>query len=469
MAESGDRKESLSWRCWSRTVRCSNGVTEGQSAVLLPQLKDEASPIHLTPEEETWIASLGIVLSPVSASLTGPITDAFGRKLGLVVYHIIMGIGFAVIAVAKEVWHFYVGRCICSFAIGLEVAAIVYLTETCSKEQRGLLLSTISPAFTIGVVVAYVIGGFLPWNVASAIFAAGSFLCSLGQLFGVESPAWLYKRGHTEASTRALRRLGRTQAGIRQELELFKLTVKEQSQKFHLRELLHPTVWKPFIIMTIFHLIHCATGVHHIVYYTIDFINRLGTTYDPLTVSIAISVARTIATCTIGVYFTSYVKRRFATILSGTLMTILSVGAGVYVYVWRDTAVDRRPFQWLPVACVIAYIVIGRVGVTPLPWLMSSEVFPLRVRGSMSGATFVIGTGSIFISIKMYEDLIAAFHIWGLLFIFGTACFSAVLLAVFVLPETLNKTLYEIEQYFMPKKGKKSGEQVDSTSRGEVC
>lgn len=33
------------------------GVTESQSAVLLPQLKEKGSTIHVTPDEETWIGS----------------------------------------------------------------------------------------------------------------------------------------------------------------------------------------------------------------------------------------------------------------------------------------------------------------------------------------------------------------------------------------------------------------------------
>lgn len=32
-----------------------NGVVEAHSAVLLPQLKESYSPIHVDKEEETWI------------------------------------------------------------------------------------------------------------------------------------------------------------------------------------------------------------------------------------------------------------------------------------------------------------------------------------------------------------------------------------------------------------------------------
>nr|XP_018897468.1 PREDICTED: facilitated trehalose transporter Tret1-like isoform X2 [Bemisia tabaci] len=436
-----------------------NGVTEGQSAVLLPQLKEKESLIHITPEEETWIASLGILLSPVSALLIGPITDAFGRKLGLLFIHIFMGLGFAVIACATQVWHIYLGRCICSFALGLEVVSVVYMTETCAKRQRSFLLSTISPAFTLGVVVAYVIGGYLPWNIASAIFALSSFVYFVVQLLAPESPAWLFKRGRIDAAAWSLRKLGRSPSGIDHELQLLKLASSEESESFHLGIFLDPTVWKPFLILSLFHLVQCATGIYHIVYYTLDFVTRLGTTYDPLTVSIVISVVRVISNCTIGMYFTSYVSRRFSTILSALLMTVSSGAAGVYEFVFRDAPASERPYQWLPIILLVAYIVFGIIGVTTLPWMMSGEVFPLRVRGAMSGAVFGVGAGSMFVFIKIYEDCLALLNIWGLLFGFAIASFLTALLGIFLLPETLNKTLYEIEQGFMPKEKRSNGEE----------
>ena len=73
-----------------------------------------------------FAASLGILLAPVSSSLIGPIVDAAGRKLGLLILHFFMGLGFAVIACATEVWHIYVGRCICSFGLGENFSALTF-------------------------------------------------------------------------------------------------------------------------------------------------------------------------------------------------------------------------------------------------------------------------------------------------------------------------------------------------------
>ncbi|CAH0389226.1 unnamed protein product [Bemisia tabaci] len=473
--EKDDEDEKLSWSCWFRTMfACSGammlfvftGVTEAQSAVLLPQLKERDSTIHTTLEEETWIASLGILLSPVSGVIVGPTIDAIGRKKGLLFFFINMGLGFGIIACATKLWHLYVGRCICSFAVGMEVAAIVYLAETCTKKQRSMLLSMVAASFTTGCSITYVVGGYLPWNIASAIFALCCFLYFLVQLLAPESPAWLYKQGRIDASTRSLQKLGRSPEGIARELEMLRLSSKEQSEKFQLKVLLEPTVWKPFIILCTYHFLQCATGVFQILYYTLDFIDRLGTSYNPLRVSIIISIVRVIANSTLGIYATAYVGRKPATVTSGILMTISFLGAGAYEYIYRTTPVGHRPCEWVPIVLLIVNIVGGILGVCILPWLMSGEVFPLRVRGSMSGAVFVVGSAIMFVSVKIYAAAMEVLAMWGMLFVYAAASFLAVLLGAFFLPETQNKTLYEIERGFLPRDRRDS--RVQATERSEI-
>ncbi|CAH0771318.1 unnamed protein product [Bemisia tabaci] len=458
--EKEEEDEEVSWSCWLKTMLCGygammvfifNGTTEGQSAVLLPQLKQKDSLIPVTAEEETWIASLGILLSPVSSLLIGTIVDVFGRKLGLLSFHICMGLGFGIIAFATEVWHIYAGRCICGFALGLEVVAVVYLAETCTKKQRSVLLAFISAAFVIGVLLAYVVGGYLPWNIASAILSLMCFLNFLIQLLAPESPAWLYKRGRPDASTRSLQKLGRSPEGIARELEMLRLSSKEQSEKFQLRVFLEPTVWKPFLILSFYHFLQAATGVYHFMYYTLDFIERLGTTYDPLTVSLILSVIRVVINATLGMWITARMSRRLATVISSVGMCASLIGMGVWEHVYRDTPVGARNYEWFPIVLLNLYIIFGIIGVTTLPWLMSGEVFPLRVRGSMSGAVFVVATGSMFVFIKSYDWSIEALGMSGLLFTFAAMSFLGIFLGAFFLPETQNKTLYEIERGFMSK------------------
>nr|XP_018916628.1 PREDICTED: facilitated trehalose transporter Tret1-like isoform X2 [Bemisia tabaci] len=390
-------------------------------------------------------------MAPIASLVVGPTIDLIGRKKGLLFFYLDMGVGFSIIACATEVWHICVGRCVCSFAIGMEVAAVVYIAETCTKKQRSVLLSILTVSFTFGVSLTYFVGGYLPWKVASGVFATGCYLYFFIQLFVPESPAWLYKKGDIDASKRSLQKLGRSPEGTLRELEILRLSAKELSEKFRFKVFLEPTVWKPFLIMSTFHLLQNLSGVFHIMNYTLDFIQRLGTSYDPLTVSIIIAVSRVITCCTAGMYATASVGRKPATIVSSILMTLSFLGAGIYEYVFQDTPVGQKPYEWVPIVLLIVNIISGSLAVSILPWLMSSELFPLQVRGSMNGAVYVVGTSLMFVSIKLYAVCLEIFEIWGLLLVYTLGSFLAVLFGIFVLPETQNKTLLEVERGFLPK------------------
>ncbi|XP_072154995.1 facilitated trehalose transporter Tret1 isoform X1 [Bemisia tabaci] len=460
-----DGKEELSWRCWLRTMFAASGamavfvftgVTEAQSAVMLPQLKQKDSPIQISADEETWIASLGILLTPVSAILAGPLVDAFGRKKGLQGFYIIIGLGFGVIASAKEVYQIYIGRCICAFAVGMEPIAVIYLAEISTKRQRSLLFSLMAAMYSGGVTITYVIGGFLPWNVASAIFSLGCFAIFVVQCVTPESPAWLYKTNQVEASTESYLRLGRSHTNILQELESLGLSSQQRTEKFHIRAFLEPTVWKPFLILSLFHIIHCGAGIYDVLFYTVEFVETLGTSYDPLAVSIFTSVARFITNMTVGLYFTASLSRRFATIFSSFFMCLSLFVMGVYEYLYHDVSV--KPFDWVPVLFTVVSVVSCSTGLLSLPWLMPGEMFPLHVRGVMNGAAFLVGSACMFVTLKLYAFCMETLQIWGMLLMFAGFAFTGIFFGMFVLPETQGKTLYEIEQGFLPTQKKRENE-----------
>lgn len=448
--------EEVSWRCWIRTLFAAsgamlifafNGVAESQSATMLLQLKKEDSHIRVTQDEETWIASLGILLSPLSALVGGPGIDRFGRKKGIQFYYVCMGLGYGIIACATNVSHLYIGRSICGFALGLEAVPVVYLAEISTKRQRSIFFSLVTACFSLGIVLSNTLG-YLPYPIASAIFSLVCFGYFILQAFTPESPSWLYNAGRVDASIASLERLGRSPTDIQRELEILKTTTKN-TDKFTLASFFHPTVYKPFLILCLFHFIQSGTGVFDILYYTVDFVQALGTGYDPLNVSILMSIIKFVTTSTIGVYFTASASRKSATAFSSFWVAVTFGLAGVYAYVYRD--VEDKPLSWFPIALILVSIAACSIGITCLPWIMAGEVFPLRVRGAMSSAAFLVGAVLMFFAIKVYAVCIAALKIWGLMWLFAAFGVSGVFFGMFVLPETQNKTLYEIEQGFLPK------------------
>jgi len=64
--------------------------------------------------------------------------------------------------------------------------------------------------FPFGVLLSYVLGGYLHWRTVSYIYAAIFFCHSIALRFLVpESPAWLYSKGRREEAKAALEYMAR--------------------------------------------------------------------------------------------------------------------------------------------------------------------------------------------------------------------------------------------------------------------
>ena len=96
-------------------------------------------------------------------------------------------------------------------------------------------------------------------------------------------------------------------------------------------------------------------------------------------------------------------------------------------------------------ALVIVYLIAFAMAMGPIPWILCAEIFPAKLRGrAMSVATFSIWTGC-FLIVQTSPALMRLSP--AVAFFFYAACSLATFLFVlFLVPETKNKTLEEIEK-----------------------
>nr|XP_018916869.1 PREDICTED: facilitated trehalose transporter Tret1-like isoform X2 [Bemisia tabaci] len=398
-------------------------------------------------------ASLGIVATPLSSVLCGPCVDYFGRKIMVQCYYLVCALGFALIASANSVYQIYAGRLICSLGIGFEVAAIVYIAEVSTVRMRSVLLSlTYSVLYGGGTLFAYAVGLSLPWNLGSAVFALVCLILFGYESFVPESPSYYYKKGDTKKAIVAFTQLGRTEDQIAQEIKILEERKTKTEQKVDWRTFIHPTVWKPFLIIAFFHCLQAFMGLWDELYYTVDLVTELDSAYDPFEVSFILTLSRFLVASTAGVYFTTRVSRKLAAAASSFSMAVALLVVAVYEKRYELTAKWERPYPLVPIVGLVGAVMASGAGMFFLPMLMSGEVFPLRVRGTMSGAVFFVGTGSMFLFLKLHVFLVTTLGVPGIYTMWTTACFVAGFFAVFVLTETHGKELHEIEDSYRSKK-----------------
>lgn len=104
--------------------------------------------------------------------------------------------------------------------------------------------------------------------------------------------------------------------------------------------------------------------------------------------------------------------------------------------------------SWVPLLCVGTHVGASMIGFLTLPWVMTSELYPLRFRGSLGGLTTSIVQILTFATIKTYPDLNTVIGLEFTMWIFAAAGLLGAIFALTILPETRGRSLDDIEMKF---------------------
>ena len=131
----------------------------------------------------------------------------------------------------------------------------------------------------------------------------------------------------------------------------------------------------------------------------------------------------------------------------------LSMGAlGAFFYILKTEPETAIRLEWLPLASLVVFISGVGMGLGPLPWLISSEVLPAKIRGPGSSVAALANFVLSFVVTKTFVDIQRAVTPAGAFWFYGGFCFLGFLFAIFLLPETKDKTSEEIEAFFVTRK-----------------
>ncbi len=126
--------------------------------------------------------------------------------------------------------------------------------------------------------------------------------------------------------------------------------------------------------------------------------------------------------------------------IAGMMVTLMAIGV---VF-----ALGSNKAGYFILACVLLYIVSFAISMGPVFWLMSSEIFPNKLRGTGASLSTVANwAANLLVSITFLSLLHAA----GNVLTFWIYAFMALLTLVFVwfiVPERKGKTLEQIEGYW---------------------
>jgi SP family arabinose:H+ symporter-like MFS transporter len=407
----------------------------------------------LTPFQEGLAGASAILGCIPGAMFAGFLSDRFGRRKVLFACAILYAISGLLSAIPRTFGEFLAARLISGLGIGASsMICPVYIAELAPAKLRGRLGSMFQLGIVTGIFVTLFINariqglGDEAWNTAAGWrwmmgVEAVPALFLLGLLFYVqESPRWLIQVGREPEARAILERITNPQAA-QEEIAAVREVLTEEKCSF--ADLLSQArLRRPLVIAVLLMAFSQFSGINAIMYYSTKIFTTAGVGIkDSFTASAVIGLVNLVFTF-VAIAFVDKAGRR-PLLLIGLTAQVVALGGVGWMFHSNVQGVAL-------LGAIVAFIAAFAMALGPIPWILCSEIFPLRVRGrAMSIATFTIWLSCYIVAqtFPMLNDspkVGPALTFW----IYAGCSFAALAFTWLIIPETRGRTLEQIESSF---------------------
>lgn len=415
--------------------------------------------LHLTPFTTGLVTSSLLFGAAFGALLSGHFAAAAGRKKIIIVLAAIFAIGALGTAMAPDVNWMIFFRLVLGVAVGGASATVpIYIAEIAPANKRGQLVTLQELMIVSGQMMAYISnagfnaawGGENTWRWMLAIATLPAVALWVGMLFMPDTPRWYAMKGRLAEARQVLERT-RAKGDVEWEMTEIEETLSEEENKVkpRLRELRRPWLFRLFLIGIGVAVIQQLSGVNTIMYYAPTMLKAVGMSTDAALIATIANGVISVLMTFLGIWLLGRIGRRTMTMIGqfGCTGCLLFIGCVCYFMPETINGQVDMARSYLVLLGMLMFLSFQQGALSPVTWLLLSEMFPTRMRGIfMGGAVFAMWIANFVISLVFpmllaSVGLAAAFFIFALIGIFG---------AVFVIkcvPETRNRSLEQIEHY----------------------
>ncbi|KIM95323.1 hypothetical protein OIDMADRAFT_106418 [Oidiodendron maius Zn] len=431
---------------------------------------DSTGHLNVTASQSATIVSILSAGTFFGALTAAPVADAIGRRMGLIASTIVFIFGVILQTAATAIPLFLAGRFFAGFGVGLISAMIpLYQSETAPKWIRGLIVGSYQLAITIGLLLASVVNNSSHdrqdtgcYRIPIAVQFAWAIILIGGLLILPETPRYYIRRDNLPAATKALariRRLDENNTAIVEELaEIQANHIYEQSLgKATYIDCLKGDLLKRLVTGCLLQSLQQLTGINFIFYYGTQFFKNSGfqNSFIINLITSCVNVGSTLP----GLYAIDKWGRRpvlfwgavgmcvsqFIVAILGTTTTSQDALGNIIVH--------NLPAQKAAIAFICIYIFFFAASWGPIAWVVTGEIFPLKVRAkslSMTTASnwmlnwaiaystpYLVnyGPGNANLQSKIF-------------FVWGGCCFVCIGFVYFMIYETKGLTLEQVDELY---------------------
>ncbi|KAL1582718.1 hypothetical protein WHR41_08585 [Cladosporium halotolerans] len=334
----------------------------------------------------------------------------------------------------------------------------LYQSETSPKWIRGTIVGAYQLAITIGLFLAAIVNYATrnrndtgSYRIPIAVQFAWSIIICIGLFFLPETPRFLIKQDKHEQAAKALaklRRLPTDHPAIVEELaEVAANHNYEMSiSKATYLDCFRGNIGKRLLTGCLLQALQQLTGVNFIFYYGTAYFERSGF-QNPFIIQVITNCVNVVSTFP-GLYLVEKMGRRNLLLMGAAGMAVCQF---IVAITGTVAGTSDLPAQQTAIAFVCIYIFFFASSWGPVAWVVTGELFPLKVRAkclSMTTATnWLLNFIIAFVTPYMVDEDQGNLQS-RVFFIWGSFCFVCIAFVWAMIYETKGLALEQVDELY---------------------
>ncbi|VVD00068.1 unnamed protein product [Leptidea sinapis] len=429
------------------------GIENSWISPMTKSLQSDHSPAGepLSDYQISWIASLLCIAAVFGAPVYSYIADRFGRKAAVMAILLPQAISSAM-KLYPTIYMLTASRIIAGLSAGGIFNIIpMYVKEISHENLRGILGSILVMAQNLGVLVMYLLGGYLDYYTVQWSIIGIPILAAIVMIKAPEAPAFLVKKDKIEEAMQTvafLRGLNKDDKRVQDEIDCMRKEEEEFKSlpNVELKDLFMDEKWRRgVIIILVASTVHACNGAYAIIVYAVTLLNKAGGEMEISTElqSVSFPIVMILACVLLALFVERFGRKP---LLAGAyFISALSFASIATAILLKETGTYVAP-AWFPLLTMIVCVFAYAGGVSSLLYIIMTEMFNFQIRAKVLGivVTYIWLLESI--QLLVYAPISNLFGFHTLFFIFAAINLLGFTFTCICTPETKGRSEEEIQR-----------------------